>query len=186
MLKQFFLSISVCCFLHVSAQEMKVAKKSEAAFHPHHRVTITMENAHIPTKVEIAGASKNLIVPAWGFDYDYWFKPKWAFGLHTNLIMQQYKIEREHDGIKVDRNYPLSIALVGIYKPAEHWNLIAGVGRELENNESFNLLDFGVEYGVELPKEWELSFNLKYEAKINAYDTWLFGIGIGKIWGKHH
>ena len=39
---------------------------------------------------------------------------------------------------------------------------------------------YALEYGWELPKDWEISINGKFEKKLNVYSTWLFGIGISK------
>jgi hypothetical protein len=38
----------------------------------------------------------------------------------------------------------------------------------------------GADCGWELPDEWELSFSLMADFKINAYNTWVLGFGIGK------
>lgn len=59
--------------------------------------------------------------------------------------------------------------------------MLAGLGREFEKTESINI---GVEYGVELPNNWELNFNLIYENKFNVYNSWMFGIGFSKIMGS--
>jgi hypothetical protein len=95
--------------------------------------------------------------------------------------LQQYKVEKKEGNTELVRNNPFSVSLVGLFKPAKHWVFIAGFGREFEKEESLSLLDIGVEYGIELPKEWELGFTLEYENKFKAYDSWIFGIGFSKL-----
>ena len=170
-----FSFIALGAFAQENVKEEKKEGKEKAS---HHRITVAMMNAHIPTITE-DGNKKTFAVPAWAVDYDYWFNEKWAIGLHNDLIIQQFKVEK--DGTEIERNNPVAVALVGLFKPTKHLTFIGGAGREFEKTESFNLIDIAVEYGWELPKEWELSLNLKYESKFNAYDTWLFGIGISKV-----
>jgi len=167
--------ITLCTTQFVFSQE-----KMDEENRPHHRLTILMMHAHVPQTIAENGAKKTFVVPAWGFDYDYWFNAKWAVGIHTDLLAQQFKIEKTEDAAEIVRSYPLSVSAVGIYKATRHFSFIAGIGREFEKEESLNLLDLGVEYGFELPKNFELSLNLKYANKFKAYDTWIFGVGVSK------
>ncbi|MFZ4056765.1 MAG: hypothetical protein ACOYKE_01440 [Ferruginibacter sp.] len=179
-MKYLLLSVILLCSFTIHAQESTHKKSEENANAPHHRITFMMMNAHLPNSIEIKGTNKTFLVPAWGIDYDYWFNGKWAVGLHSDLILQQYKVEKVGTEAIVIRDYPVSASIVGLYKATKHLVLIAGIGREFEANENINLIDFGVEYGWELPKNWELSLNVKYENKIKTYDSYLFGIGISK------
>jgi hypothetical protein len=186
-MKTKFIFIAISIFLFISkgqAQEVEQVKAGEeAAFKPHHRITLMMANVHIPDIVAHDGGSKQFLLPAWGLDYDYWFAEKWAVGLHNNMVLQEFKVEEGESGEEVDVSYPLSVSLTGLFMPVRHLTLIAGVGREFEKTENLSLIEFGLEYGFELPDEWELSLNLKYEHKFEAYDSWLFGFGISKIIG---
>ncbi len=154
--------------------------KSEEAFYPH-RLTMMMANSHIPAADQANGGKTFFVVPTWGFNYDYWFTRKWAIGLHNDLVLQQYKIEEQGDNKVIERSFPVSMCAMGLFKPANNWTLLAGFGRELEKHESFNMINIGVEYGIELPNEWELSFNFNYENKLEIYDSWIFGIGFSKF-----
>jgi len=61
------------------------------------------------------------------------------------------------------------------------------MGGEFAKEENFMLTRAGVEYGVEIRNGWEVSGNLGYDFKWNAYDTWTIGIGIAKSFGnKNH
>jgi hypothetical protein len=172
-----FVCLAIGAFSQEAAHEALTEKKEEKEKSAHHRITVAIMHAHIPTISE-GGSKKTFAVPAWAFDYDYWFNEKWAVGLHNDLIIQQFKVEK--GGTEIERNNPIAVALVGLFKPAKHLTFIGGIGREFEKTESFNLIDIGLEYGWELPKEWEISLNLKYENKFEAYNTWLFGVGISK------
>ncbi|MBK9103213.1 MAG: hypothetical protein IPL92_01245 [Saprospiraceae bacterium] len=181
--------ITLCLFLLSIAGYAQEAEKEiagdEPAFKTHHRITLMMANAHVPSIAEDIEGKKNLILPAWGLDYDYWFTNKWAVGLHNNMILQHFAVEEEEEPNGVlEVSYPLTVSLVALYMPVRNLTFIAGFGREFEKTENLSLLDFGLEYGFELPDEWELSLNLKYEDKLNAYDSWLFGFGISKIFGR--
>lgn len=145
-----------------------------------HRVSIMMANVHIPNMDGVDGQNKFSVVPAWGFDYDAWISRRWAVGLHNDLILQQYKIVKEEDHTVVERSYPVSMCVTGIYKPFKHISFISGIGEEFEKHESFGMWKIGLEYGFELPRAWELSVNFQYDNKFKAYDSWLFGIGISK------
>jgi hypothetical protein len=161
-----------------NAQENESDKEKEERYR--HRITVMMANSHIPNMKGIEGQSKFSIVPTWGLDYDFWFNGKWAIGLHNDLVLQQYKIIKEEDQTEVERSYPLGTCIVGIYHPFKHIAFVTGIGKEFEKHENFGMWKIGAEYGFELPKAWELSLNLQYDNKFNAYDSWLFGLGVSK------
>jgi len=114
-------------------------------------------------------------------DYTYTFHPKWAIGLHTDLIIEKFKVEKNlGDKEVIERSYPVAPALMAIYKPGQHWSYLLGMGGEFAKEENFVLTRVGVEYAVELPKDWEILGNVGYDLRWTAYDTWTIGIGIAK------
>lgn len=165
--------------IYLFAQE-KETRIHQEVFRPYSRFTILMAHYMFPHLVETETGKKNDLVPAWGIDYDYWFHPKWAIGIHNDIILQKYKIERKNDATELSRSFPFSTSLVGIYKPGKHLAIISGIGREFEKDEALNLWNLALEYGFELPQNWEVSVNLVYEDKFHAYDSWIFGIGVSK------
>lgn len=146
-----------------------------------HRITIMMANAFSPSATEVDGESPILIIPTWGVSYDFWFNNKWAVGLHNEVFLQQFKIKKFGSEQTVERSFPVSVNLVGLFKPTKHWIFLAGAGKEFEKHENFSLICLETEYGFELPDNWELNLNLIYENKIDAYDTWTFGVGFSKL-----
>lgn len=178
--------LSALLFCLASFAQESNEKKEPENWHPYHRISVMMANGHIPAMNASGGAVKNTIVPVWGFDYDYWFHPRWAVGLHNDLIIQEFKVAKEEGGTVVERVRPFSTSVTALYKATEHLVFTAGFGQEWEKSEHLRLYDFGVEYGWELPKDWELSVNGKFEKKLSVYSTWLFGIGISKKIRSQH
>ena len=127
------------------------------------------------------GTKRTFIAATIGLNYDLWFNEKWAVGLHNDFTTTSFNIEETEKGEIVAREYPLLTSLVVIYKPFKHWSLLAGPGKEFEKNKNFNVVKTGIEYGVELKKEWEVSFGFEYDKKFKGYSSWLMGIGISKI-----
>lgn len=101
-------------------------------------------------------------------------------GLHNDFIMQSFNIEDKHREPAIKREFPVLSCLVGIYKAGKHWSVFTGPGKEFEKNENFTVVKTGIEYGVELPGDFEVGFGLEYDTKVKGYDSWLAGIGISK------
>ena len=173
-----FYSIS-CCFLFsllaFSQEENNTEKKTDDF---HHRITIAMANVHIPVADNMEQQGAFYIVPTWVVNYDYWFRNKFAIGLHNDIALQQYEVSFEENVIT--RNHPIVITVVGLYKVSPHWTFLLGAGREFEKNENFNLLRLGTEYGIEIQNNFEINFNFIYDSKFNAYDAFMFGFGLSK------
>lgn len=164
----------------IMAQE----NNEEEAFRPHHQIGISINHAHVFDGRDEEGKKKVLSLPAWAIDYTYHISRKWAIGLHTDIIIEKFKVEKNLEGGEeketVERSYPIAPALMGIYKLNEHWSFLLGVGGEFAKEENYALTRAGVEYGYELPKGWEVFGTFSYDIKWNAYDSWGLGLGISK------
>jgi len=161
---------------------------SEVHFHRHHQLGVVISHAHVFDGRDANGKKKVLSLPSWGLDYTYNFHPKWGIGLHTDIIIEKYKVE-EHDGEVIERSYPVAPAIMGVYKPGGHWSFLLGMGGEFAKEEDFALTRVCIEYNGELPKHWEVFGSLGYDIKWNGYDSWILGMGIAKSLGKrkpHH
>jgi hypothetical protein len=174
------------CYSPGIAQQHEDAKES---FRPHHIISIVISHAQVFDGRDINGEKKVLSLPSWGLDYTYQFKPKWAIGLHTDIITETFEVEKHLEGSGsgevIERAYPIAPAVMGIFKPNRHWSFLFGAGVEFEKEENFFLNRAGVEYGAELPKGWEVFGSLSYDFKWSGYDTWLLGLGISKVLGRH-
>lgn len=150
-----------------------------------HSLTFVASYATIPNSFN-DNTNDILLVPAFGLNYDYQFNKKWGAGIHTGIILQDYKIETHGGHEEIERENPIAIAAIMYFKPHHRWKILGGYGIEVEKNESFQLIRIGVEYGVQLPKKWELGFTFENDYKINSYYTMLLGIGFTKKFMKQH
>ena len=144
-----------------------------------HRISLMISHTHIPQAISYSNGSSGIIVPSWGLNYDFWFTPRWAIGSHNDMEIATYVIENEH-GTEIERERPLILSIVGIFKPTHHIELIAGFGREFENHHNYWVYRLGIEYEFEIPNHWILSPSLTYDLKENIYNSWTLGLVIGK------
>ena len=181
-----FLSLLfLACGNQLVAQDKQEKKESEEAFKPHSTVGLVFSHAHVFAGRDENGKKKVLALASWGLDYNYHLSPKWAIGLHTDIIIESFKVE-EHGGETIERSYPIAPALMGIFKPNHRWSVMAGMGGEFAKEENFFLTRLGVEYGAEIRNGWEVFGALAYDIKWSAYDTWVLGLGISKAFGGHY
>lgn len=172
----------ICTLQFAHAQESEEEENS-ANFH---RLTLVMGHAYVPAGFQ-NGNKEWLVLGSWGFDYDYWLHPQWAIGLHSDLVIENFEIEKsggEETEKILERSYPLASTLVGIFKPGEHLTILLGAGGEFAKEETLLLFRAGLEYGWELPGEWELGISLLNDLKVDAYNSWTLGVGISKVLGK--
>ncbi|MCC9063860.1 hypothetical protein [Flavobacterium piscisymbiosum] len=166
-----------------------VAQESEEKdfFKPHHQIAISINHVHVFEGRDDEGNREVLSLPAWGVDYTFQFHKNWAIGLHTDFVIEKFKVEKvyanDDDKETVERSYPIAPALMGIYKPSESWSFLLGFGGEFAKEENYFLTRVGAEYGYELPKNWEIFGTFSYDLKWNAYDSWGIGLGIAKNFG---
>ncbi len=183
--KVFFLAVLL--FLSVFGSKCTAQEKEGKAFIPHHQIGISINHVHVFEGRDNEGNREVLSLPAWGIDYTFQFHEKWAIGLHTDFVIEKFKVEKvyanDEDNETVERSYPVAPALMGIYKPNEHWSFLLGFGGEFAKEENYFLTRVGTEYGYELPKNWEIFGTLSYDLKWNAYDSWGIGLGIAKNFG---
>ena len=145
-----------------------------------HKLTLVMANSFLKNDFE-ENPNSILIVPTFGLNYDFLFHPRWGVGIHSDIVLQQYKVET-HDGHgTLIRENPVALCAIGLFSPIPSLTLLAGYGIEIEAQENIQLLRFGVEYGFHLPNHWELAFMLEFDRKINTYNSWVFGVGFSKL-----
>lgn len=155
------------------------AQEAEESTFKKNKLALILGHAYVPAGVNASGEKAWIVLPSWGLDYDYRFNEKWGVGLHSDLVIESFEYEGEKE-IVYERTRPLSTVIVGTRKFGEHATLIVGGGIELAKEENLKLFRIGLDYGWELPGEWELGASLMSDIKIDAYNSWVFGLGVGK------
>src|SRR5262245_23469371 len=100
-----------------------------------HRITIGLGHTQQAKGKNEEGKTGWLPLASWSLNYDYWIGNKWAIGLQTDLVLEKFIVEDE-DGDELEREKPLALIPVGIYKPGKHFSFMAGAGIELEKEEN--------------------------------------------------
>ena len=143
------------------------------------RVLLAITHTLVPTAVSESGEKKLLSLASWGLDYDRSFNSPWGVGLHSDIVLENFQYE-DGDVIK-ERKSPLALAAVVSRKFGKHITVFTGGGVELSRSEeTLGLIRIGADCGWEIPRDWEVSFSLMTDFKIDAYDAFVFGFGIGK------
>lgn len=172
-----------CCLLaclhgyNGNAQESKEAETE--TFKAHHQIGLSLAHAQVMEGRDENGKKEVLSLPSWSLDYNFHFHPKWAIGLHTDIIIEKFKVTGDGNET-IERSYPIAPAVMGIFQPTEHWSFLLGIGGEFAKEENFGLTRAGIEYGTEIKNGFEVFGALSYDFKWSAYDTWSIGIGISK------
>ena len=147
---------------------------------PKNKINLGFTHTLVPTAVNDSNEKYWLALPSWGLDYDRYLGQSWRVGMHTDLVIQNFEFE-DNEGIIKKRVKPLSVVGVVTRELGKGFSVFAGGGIELSSDEeTLALLRIGVEYGWELPRDFEISVNAMTDIKINAYNAFVFGFGIGK------
>ena len=174
----YFLSLFILFPFFATAQEHEGEHEEEHEF-KHHRIAIMIGHTHVPKGIEGGGDTGGLIVPSWGLNYEYWFNENWAIGLHNDMEITTYAIERVRDTV-LERERPFILALVGLYKFDTGFEILTGMGLELEKNENFVVFRLGVEYEIEIGKHWDIAPGFVYDIKEDVYNSFTIGLSVGK------
>ncbi|MBN3581506.1 hypothetical protein JYB64_03845 [Algoriphagus aestuarii] len=146
-----------------------------------HSLALLLGHARIGQGRNEAGEKQFTMVPSFALDYNYWISEKFALGLHTDFLNENFFIESESEGQIIERERPIAPALTGTVKPGEHWSFGLGFGGEFaKGGESYFVTRFAIEYGVEIRNGWEVLGSLTQDFRANAYNVTSLGIGIEK------
>lgn len=159
---------------HSSPPHSKQHPHNEHTFKPF-RIAVIIGHTLIPA----GHTNDNLFIPSWGLDLEYWWKPTWGIGLHNDLELESFLIERPNTEI-IERIYPLVMTLDLLYKPIGGLVLMAGPGYEIADQQDFFLLRFGIEYEFEIGNHWDVAPTFFYDSREDSFQTWSVGLGIGK------
>lgn len=147
-----------------------------------HELTLLLAHTHVAHGVDAEGEQQWMVLPCWGFNYNYWLSSRWALGLHTDLITETFAVEENlHGGGEhptVERTHPIAPALMASFRPRHHFTFLGGAGAEFAPEGDLFLLRGAVEYTIHLGSSWETAGSLTYDARFDAYDSWTLGIGL--------
>lgn len=165
------------------AEADSAREREDHAPHHKHSLSVLLAHVHILNGSE-DGKIRGLQRPSWMIAYNYNFNERWALGLHGDIILETFFVERggaegeSETPELLERDYPISLVGAGTFKPIEHLGIILGGGIEFDKSESFGLVRFGLEPNLMLSQRIELILNLSYDIKIDGYDNWNLGFGI--------
>ncbi len=181
-LRQNFILILGLFIFHMKGQEHEIKESSSIHDFRHHQIGLMLGHTHISQGVQ-NGDKKWEVLPSIVLNYNYWFNEKWGLGIHTDIVVETYEVEKHlksgSDEI-LERAYPVAPAVMGMYKPKKHFSYLVGVGGEFANTENLFLVRGEVAYGIHILKEIELETSISYDLRFNAYDSWGLAIGISK------
>ncbi len=167
-------------------QEEKMEKEAAEEKEGRHNISLTIGHEHSFNGRNEEGKKEFLILPFWGLDYNFRISPKFSLGLHTDFVIENFKVEKNLEGGPeeiVERTRPVAPALMGFYKFCRHWSVGLGMGGEFAKEENYWLNRLAVEYGAEIRRGWEVFGSFQYDFRWKAYDTWTIGLGIAKSFG---
>lgn len=169
----FLLGIALLFSLPLRSQE---AEAEEPHAFRHHRLALLLGHTHVPARQQKDG----LFIPSYGLDYEYWWTERWGIGLHSDLELQTFVVERRETDEELEREYPLVLTLDLLVRPWRGLVLEIGPGYEFEPRETLFLVRIGAGYEFELPGHWDISPTLFYDSRTDAFDTYSLGIVVGK------
>jgi len=146
----------------------------------HHEIGIITGDAHISTD-EVNNNRRNLL-PSWGLFYNYKFNEKWGIGLHADIILEEFEVERGDNSEEfIERKYPVAPAIMGLFKPTEHSTFMLGMGLEFSPEETLTLIRVEYEWSTPMGEKWEFIVPLSVDFRFDAYDVWNLGFGVVRL-----
>ena len=145
----------------------------------HWRFGFGIGQSLIPSGTQSGSNVNAIVIPTIGVDLQYWFNTKFAMGLVSELEIISYAIESpDHD--ELEREYPVQIVFVGMYRIKNGPGFYFGPGIEFEKHENFFILKAGIEYELELGNHWDVVPSFCYFIK----DGNIGGLGVAVGFGK--
>jgi hypothetical protein len=170
-------SILIIAFLLTSIITISQEHEQNKEHFKHFRISPIISHTYIPMATN--EGDKTVIVPSLGLDLEYWISEKFGFGLHNDLELETFEIEKDEE-IFIEKEYPVVLTFDALWKFHKEWILVFGSGVEFEKNENLFIIRTGLEYEVELGNHWDVAPTVFYDYRSNNYSTWSVGIGIGK------
>jgi hypothetical protein len=143
-------------------------------------LTFVLGHTHVSEGIK-DGKEEWLTLPSFGLDYNYMLSPKFSLGLHNDLVIENFKVQKATDVIELERTAPFASALVAGFKPGKSFTYEFGFGGEFAKEGNLFLTRVGIEYSLEISKDLELVSNLVYDIKWRHYNSYVLGIGICRL-----
>lgn len=172
-------AINTAFMLLLSLPLLSQEVKEEESMKGSHRITMGLGHTHLSKGKNTDGKTVWLPLASWSLNYDYQIGARWGIGLQTDLVLEKFIVEENEK--EVEKEKPITIVPVAIFKPGRHFSFIAGGGIELEKEENLGLSRVGIEYGCELPKGWEAGVALVWDNKWGHYNAWVLEFSFSKI-----
>jgi hypothetical protein len=133
------------CGIKVQAQDLPKTTPPSGQNHSmkgSHRLTLGLGHTHL-SQGQIEGRTDWLPIASWTLNYDYWLSDKWAIGLQNDWILETFVVV--HSGDKeLERKNPWAVVPVAVYKFANRWTGIAGVGAEFSEGHAITMTRLGI------------------------------------------
>jgi hypothetical protein len=177
---------------NIKSEEKEFSEENESS--KKHAISFVLSHTHIRSGIDNKTGDDWIAAPSFAINYNYLINEKWAIGLHTDIITEEFIVSdnteeseiilHKNEEVEVDgleRNHPVASAVMITFKAHEHFALLAGGGMEFSKEENFALVRLGVEVPFEIPGNWEIFGAFTYDINIDAYNSVNFGIGIAKL-----
>ena len=194
MLKIHFVHILFVFFIFFSinvsgqVEDKSLAETQETETYKKHTIGFGLTHTSIGSGIKDNVGDQWLAFPSFTLDYSYHLNKKWLIGLHNDVILEEFIVEDKrannnssHEIIGIDRSQPITTTLVLGYEILDRIILIAGGGMEFSKEENFKVVRIGIDAPFEIRNNWEIFGTFTYDVKIEAYDTFFYGIGIAKL-----
>ena len=174
---------TITAFASAQHPEEPVANDAHHAGHHKHQVQSVLSHTLISEGRDADDSKKWLALASWGINYNFHFDKRWSLGLHSDVILEDFKVRRAvGEETTIERKKPVALAAVGGYKFWGPFTALLGGGIEIESDENFGFIRLGLEPGWHFGGgKWEVSVIGTYEIKIEAYNSWMFGFGISRL-----
>ena len=151
-------------FQGMNAQNKDSIVKNTA--HSKHAISLILSHTQINEGLDAAGKKQWLSLPSWGINYNYALSNTWSLGLHTDIIVEDFKVESVlRNQETIERSYPVASAVVASYKLKKHFSFLIGTGAEFAKQH-------GISYRtLKIYNPWLIDYKLtvknnKYKIKI--------------------
>jgi len=169
--------------LFSSAAFAQRVEQTEESNERKHSISALLSHTYVSEAVLESKKSWRAL-PSIVLDYNYTLSHQWKIGWHNDLIIENFVVERLGGGSEIERKKPLASTIVTGFKPGKHFTYEIGFGGEFEREESLFLTRVGVEYSLEIKENLEFISNFIYDFKWNGYNSFSFGVGLSKSFGK--